>query len=74
MTKLAPDGGDAPSARDAHNLFALAGNFGCVELMNLARSLSVALRSGTRDLTAIRRDIATAADRVALALAQRYAD
>jgi len=60
-------------ARETHNLVSLAGNIGCMELMNAARDLSGALKRDAADVPALTTTIIDAADRALSALNRRPA-
>ncbi len=62
----------AQLAHTAHNLTSIAGNFGFVELMGLARELSSAIKRDTPGVERLRSEIVQAADRALEALDHRF--
>jgi uncharacterized protein CbrC (UPF0167 family) len=58
--------------REAHNLISIAGNVGCLELMQLGRELS-SLTDNVAEFDAMREKIMAAMKRATSALDQRFA-
>jgi CheY-like chemotaxis protein len=58
-------------ARDAHKLISIAGNIGCMELVQLSRELSAAIRE-TRQMGAMRTTLVAALERAMAALQLRF--
>ncbi|HLG88080.1 MAG TPA: PAS domain S-box protein [Alphaproteobacteria bacterium] len=62
----------AAMKRNAHDLVSLAGNIGCIQLMDRARELSSALKQDTPDISALSATVASAADRALAELGTRF--